>query len=59
MHLFQAGRTPFHAAAMKGHVDALKYMVEVGAKYDEKSNVSCPMNPCIVCVLTYRRRVCV
>jgi hypothetical protein len=54
---FQAGRTPFHVAAMKGHVDALKYMVEVGAKYDEKDDVSCYMHPCIVCVLTYRRGV--
>jgi hypothetical protein len=38
---FQSGRVPFHAAALKGHVDAMKYLVELGAKYDEKNNVSC------------------
>jgi ankyrin repeat protein len=54
---FQDGRTPFHFAAMKGHVGVMEYLVELGAKYEEKSNVSWPMNPCIVCVLTCRRGV--
>jgi ankyrin repeat protein len=38
---FQNVNTPFHAAVLKGHVDAMKYLVELGAKYDEKNNVSC------------------
>jgi ankyrin repeat protein len=38
---FQNVNTLFHTAAMKGHVDAMKYLVELGAKYDEKDNVSC------------------
>jgi ankyrin repeat protein len=37
---FQDGYTPFHGAAQEGHVDAMKYLVELGAKYDEKNNVS-------------------
>jgi ankyrin repeat protein len=48
---FQAGITPFHNAAGNGHVDVMKYLVELGAKYDEKSKVSCYMHPCVVCVL--------
>jgi ankyrin repeat protein len=38
---FQDGTTPFYNAAYNGHVDAMKYLVELGAKYDEKSIVSC------------------
>jgi ankyrin repeat protein len=51
---FQASRTPFHFAAEGGHVGVMKYLVELGAKYDEKNNVSWHMHPCIVCVLTCR-----
>jgi ankyrin repeat protein len=47
---FQNGNTPFYTAASNGHVDAMKYLVEVGAKYDEKDNVSCHTHICIVCV---------
>jgi hypothetical protein len=54
---FQAGNTPFHYAAYFGHVDSMKYLVELGAKYDEKDNVSCYTHPCFVCVLTCRRGV--
>jgi ankyrin repeat protein len=51
---FQDGRTPFHFAALKGHVVVMKYLVELGAKYDEKNDVSCCTHPCIVRVLTCR-----
>jgi ankyrin repeat protein len=54
---FQDGITPFHNAALNGHVYVMKYLVELGADYDEKDNVSCYTHPCIVCVLTCRRGV--
>jgi ankyrin repeat protein len=37
---FQDGNTPFHDAAGEGHVGAMKYLVALGANYDEKDNVS-------------------
>jgi ankyrin repeat protein len=51
---FQDGKTPFHEAVYNGHVDVMKYLVELGANYDEKGNVSCYMHPCIVFVSTCR-----
>jgi ankyrin repeat protein len=52
---FQDGRTPFHAAAYNGHMDAMKFLLELGAKCDEKNNVS--YASCIVCDLRGRRGV--
>jgi ankyrin repeat protein len=40
---FQNGSTPFHMAALKGREDAMKYLVALGAKYDEKNYVSEPI----------------
>jgi ankyrin repeat protein len=44
---FQTGTTPFHEAAVEGRLDAMKYLVELGAKYDEKNNVSDSILICI------------
>jgi ankyrin repeat protein len=38
---FQSGNTPFQYTASSGDVNAMQYLVELGAKYDEKDNVSC------------------
>jgi ankyrin repeat protein len=55
---FQAGNTPFHNAAEGGHVGVMEYLVELGAKYDEKNNVSCHTPLFCLCFnMSERRRV--
>jgi hypothetical protein len=48
--LYQNGKTPLDWACEGNHADAMQYLVELGAKYDEKDNVSCHTHPCVVYV---------
>jgi hypothetical protein len=46
---FQHRKTPFQNAALNLHLDAMKYLVELGAEYDVSyDNVSCYTHPCVV-----------
>jgi hypothetical protein len=47
VHLLQSNcKTPFYNAVSNGRVDAMKYLIELGAKYDGRDSVS-NTHPCI------------
>jgi ankyrin repeat protein len=50
--LLQAGHTPLHEAANKGHVEVVKILLEAGATVDAKTKVLRLDSPCISQLLT-------